>query len=63
MRVRNLARYFPWRNKATIVAKAKSLNLPSAKLWQPEEDEILKLCFEKGWQKSVEVLAKGLGQP
>lgn len=53
MRVRNLARYFPWRNKATIVAKAKSLNLPSAKLWQPEEDEILKLCFEKDGKKNL----------
>lgn len=53
MRVKNLAKFFPWRNKATIVAKAKSLNLPSAKLWQSEEDNILKLCFVKDTKKNL----------
>lgn len=45
LRVENLAVMFPQRTKATIVAKALSLNLPSAKLWQPAENEILKKCF------------------
>lgn len=32
---------FPLRNKFTIVAKAKTLNIPSAKLWQPYENDVL----------------------
>lgn len=36
---------FPNRNTDTIVAKALSLGLPSAKTWQPEEDKILKKYF------------------
>ena len=51
--VKKLAKHFPWRNKATIVAKAKSLNLPSAKLWQLEEDEVLRLHFEKEKEKDL----------
>lgn len=45
LRVRELSKRFPRRNKATIVAKAVSLNLPSAKIWQPEENGILKKYF------------------
>jgi len=40
-RVKDLAKMFPNRTKATIVAKALSLDLPSAKLWQLEENDIL----------------------
>jgi len=47
LRVKDLARMFPKRTKATIVAKAMSLELPSAKLWQPAEDRILKKYFCK----------------
>lgn len=43
--VRNLVKFFPRRNKATIVAKALSLKLPSAKLWQSEENNILHKYF------------------
>ena len=45
--VRNLAPLLPKRNKATIVAKARSLNLPSAKLWYSEENKILQKYFPK----------------
>lgn len=45
LRVRDLAHRFPRRTKETIVAKALSLNLPSAKLWQPNENKIIKNCF------------------
>jgi len=45
VRVGVLINKFPKRTKATIVAKALSLNLPSAKLWQQGEDEILKKHF------------------
>lgn len=48
MWVQNLAKHFPWRNKATITAKAKSLGLPSAKLWQLKEDETLQTYFKEG---------------
>lgn len=42
---KDLVQMFPKRNKATIVAKARSLRLPSAKLWQREENEILRKYF------------------
>jgi len=45
IRVKDLIRKFPNRNKKTIVAKALSMGLPSAKTWQPEEDKILKNCY------------------
>ena len=45
VRVRDLIGRFPKRTKSTIVAKAMSLNLPSAKLWQPNENKIIKDCF------------------
>lgn len=47
LRVKDLAQIFPNRTKATIVAKAMSLELPSAKLWQPGENKILKKYFAK----------------
>src|SRR3989344_2488202 len=45
LRVKDMAKIFPNRTKATIVAKAMSLELPSAKLWQPNENKILKKHF------------------
>ncbi len=45
VRVKDLIDKFPRRTKPTIVAKAMSLNLPSAKLWQPNENKIIKDCF------------------
>ncbi|MEK7503524.1 MAG: hypothetical protein AAB577_00910 [Patescibacteria group bacterium] len=45
MRLKNLARLFPKRSKATIVAKASSLKLPSAKLWGRKENRILAKFF------------------
>lgn len=45
VRVKNLAQTFPARTKDTIVAKALSLNLPSAKLWQSHENQILRIYF------------------
>lgn len=41
LRVKDLAKIFPERTNATIVVKALSLGLPSAKLWQSEENNIL----------------------
>jgi|SRR3989338_248031 len=46
VRVRDLGYRFPRRNKSTIVAKALSLGLSSAKLWQDKENRILKSYFE-----------------
>lgn len=43
--VKDLVRYFPKRNKATIAAKALSLKLASAKLWQKEDNKLLKKKF------------------
>lgn len=45
VRVKDLIGRFPKRNKKTIVLKALSLGLPSAKTWQAEEDKILKKYF------------------
>lgn len=45
LRVKNLVNKFPNRNADTIVAKALSLSLRSAKLWQLEENEILRRFF------------------
>jgi hypothetical protein len=52
-RVKDLIELFPTRTKATIVAKARSLNLPSAKLWQPSEDTILRKYFYKAKKKKL----------
>ncbi len=46
-RVKDLVPLFPKRSKATIVAKALNINLPSAKLWQPGENKILRKYFSK----------------
>lgn len=43
--VKDLVKFFPERNKATITAKALDLELPSAKSWQPRENLILKKHF------------------
>lgn len=45
VRIRDLVDKFPDRNARTIVVKALGLGLPSAKLWQPEENEVLKKSF------------------
>lgn len=45
MWVKDIAKMFPRRNKATIVAKARDLGLPSAKLWQPWKNKILSKNF------------------
>ncbi len=47
MRVKDLVKMFPERNKATIAVKALSLKLPSAKLWQPKENKILYKYFSE----------------
>jgi hypothetical protein len=52
-RVKDLIELFPTRTKATIVAKARSLNLPSAKLWHPREDEILIKHFSEVREKEL----------
>lgn len=44
-RVKDIAAEFPDRTKATIVAKALNLGLPSAKLWQPWEVALLRQHF------------------
>lgn len=41
MQVKELVKYFPKRNKATIATKALNLKLKSAKLWHSQEDELL----------------------
>jgi len=59
LRVRELVDMFPARNKKTIVAKAMSLNLLSAKLWRQEENKILKKYFcELRIEKLQELLPK-----
>ena len=57
MKVKDLANMFPSRTKPTIVAKALSLGLPSAKFWQPEENKILYTYFST---KTVQELSKFL---
>jgi len=59
MWVKDLAKFFPRRNKDIIVAKALSLGLPSAKLWQPEENNILRQHFaEASKEKLLKILPK-----
>jgi hypothetical protein len=41
MRVKDLIKYFPKRNRATIATKALNLKLKSAKLWHSQEEELL----------------------
>lgn len=45
LRVKELIKYFPKRNKATIATKALNLGLNSAKLWHPEQNKLLKNKF------------------
>lgn len=45
IRVKDLVDRFPNRNSDTIVAKALSLRLPSAKLWHPKENKKLEKTF------------------
>lgn len=45
MWVKDLTKIFPGRTKDTITAKALSLGLPSAKLWQTKENNILHRYF------------------
>lgn len=59
LRVKDLAKMFPYRTKATIVVKALSLGLPSAKLWQPEENKVLRKYFaETSKEGFLELLPK-----
>jgi len=59
IRLKNLAKLFPKRSKATIAAKALSLKLPSAKLWKKEENCVLnRLFFASSAQKIQKLLPK-----
>ncbi|MBU1292326.1 hypothetical protein KKH07_02535 [Patescibacteria group bacterium] len=59
LRVKDLAKMFPNRTKATIAIKALSLGLLSAKLWQPEENNILYKNFaETSEEKLTKLLPK-----
>lgn len=59
IRLKKLARFFPKRNKATIIAKALSLKLISVKLWKEEENRILtKLFFASPAQTIQKLLPK-----
>lgn len=59
LRVKELANMFPNRTRATIIAKALSLDLPSAKLWQPEENNVLRKYFaEAPKEKLLKLLPK-----
>ena len=59
LRVKELTKMFPNRNKTTIVAKALSLGLSSAKLWQPEENNALRKHFaEASEEKLLKLLPK-----
>lgn len=53
LRVKDLAKMFPNRTRATIVVKALGLGLPSAKLWQPEENNILYKNFAEALEEKL----------
>ena len=55
-RVKEIFLNFPSRSKATIVAKALSLGLPSAKNWQPDEDKILLKHFFESTKGTLQKL-------
>jgi hypothetical protein len=58
-RVKDLIKLFPERTKETIVAKAMSLNLPSAKIWQKSENKIIQRDFsEAPIEKIMKLLPK-----
>ena len=59
IRVRDLIDRFPKRTKPTIVAKAMSLNLPSAKLWQPNENKIIINYFYSVPEKTLTQMLPG----
>lgn len=48
LRVKELIKYFPKRNKSTIAVKALKLGLPSAKLWQKKDNHTLRKNFITG---------------
>jgi len=59
IRIKDLAKSFPRRNRDTIVAKALELRLHSAKLWHPHENSILKKHFKLATkEKIIEYLPK-----
>jgi len=59
MWIKDLIKMFPGRTKDTIAVKALSLGLPSAKLWQPEENDILYKNFaEASEEKLMKLLPK-----
>ena len=59
VKVKHLVEKFPYRTKATIVAKALSLGLLSRKLWQSEENNILHKYFtEASKEKLLRLLPK-----
>lgn len=52
-RVSKLVNIFPGRSKKTVVAKALSLGVPSAKIWQSWENRILNRHFEERKRKEL----------
>lgn len=52
-KVKHLLTKFPRRNKATIVAKAGKLGLPSAKLWQRGENKVLHKYFAESTKNNL----------
>ncbi len=53
MRVKDLTKFFPKRNRYTIAAKALALKLPSAKLWQDEQNKQLQEKFAKSSKEEL----------
>lgn len=53
MRVKNLIKFFPKRNKATIAAKAMNLGLLSAKTWQNTDNKLLCSRFANSSKKEL----------
>ena len=59
IRVRDLVKFFPKRNKRTVAVKAFNLRLKSAKIWQPKENKILRENFaEKPLEELLKILPK-----
>ncbi len=52
-RVKNIVNNFPYRNADTIVIKALSLGLPSAKLWKIKENDLLKKYFSESSEEQL----------
>jgi len=53
MLVRDSVKLFPYRTKATIVVKAMSLKLPSAKLWHKDESDQLRKHFAESSKEEL----------